>query len=101
MRRMGWSPSVRLFEAAACGTPIVSDAWRGLGELFSDGDAILVADGPDAVIAALTGIDEARRQTIAHAAEAIVRAAHTGRARARELLSALDEEPLEVRAASN
>ncbi len=32
----GWSPSVRLFEAAACGTPIISDAWAGLESLLRD-----------------------------------------------------------------
>ena len=99
MRRMGWSPSVRLFEAAACGTPIISDAWRGLGEIFPEGEAILVADGPDAVVAALTGLDDQRRRAIGRAGEAIVRAEHTGRARARELLEALDEKQPEVRAA--
>lgn len=43
MRRMGSSPSVRLFEAASCGTPIVSDVWRGLDDLFADGDAVVLA----------------------------------------------------------
>ena len=43
----GWSPSVRLFEAAACGTPIISDRWAGLERLLPDGEAILIADdGP-------------------------------------------------------
>ena len=37
----GWSPSVRLFEAASCGVPIISDAWDGLDELFRPGDEIL------------------------------------------------------------
>ena len=37
------SPSVRLFEAAACGTPIISDHWEGLDSLFSPGEEILVA----------------------------------------------------------
>ena len=32
MIRCGWSPSVRLFEAAACGVPIISDWWPGLDE---------------------------------------------------------------------
>lgn len=29
MAAMGYSPSVRLFEAGACGVPIISDTWRG------------------------------------------------------------------------
>jgi spore maturation protein CgeB len=44
MRRAGWSPSVRLFEAAACGVPIVTDAWPGLAEFFAPGLEILVED---------------------------------------------------------
>ena len=43
MRAAGWSPSVRLFEAAACGTPIVSDCWPGLESFFEPGREILVA----------------------------------------------------------
>ena len=43
MARMGWCPSGRLFEAAACGVPILSDAWAGLGDFFHPGDEILVA----------------------------------------------------------
>ena len=49
----GWSPSVRLFEAAACGTPIISDRWPGLADLLPECDAILIADDTDAVVAAL------------------------------------------------
>ena len=42
----GWSPSVRLFEAAAIGTPIVSDAWPGLDAFFVPGKEILIAEAP-------------------------------------------------------
>jgi spore maturation protein CgeB len=44
MRRAGWSPSVRLFEAAACGVPVVSDWWPGLETFFRPGREILVED---------------------------------------------------------
>src|SRR2546423_819087 len=43
MVRAGWSPSVRLFEAAACGTPIISDYWDGLASFFELGDEILIS----------------------------------------------------------
>jgi Uncharacterized protein conserved in bacteria len=43
MVHAGYSPSVRLFEAAACGVPVISDYWDGLGELFRIGEEILVA----------------------------------------------------------
>ncbi|MBB5751524.1 CgeB family protein [Prosthecomicrobium pneumaticum] len=81
----GWSPSVRLFEAAACGTPIVSDRWRGLSDFFPVGTAILTADGPDTVVQILTGTGEAERTAIAAAARARVLARHTGTVRAGEL----------------
>jgi spore maturation protein CgeB len=49
----GWAPSVRLFETPACGTPAISDPWPGLDDVFPIGEAILVADGPETVLAAL------------------------------------------------
>jgi spore maturation protein CgeB len=85
MIRTGWSPSVRLFEAAACGTPIISDRWTGLNELLPDGDAILIADNSDDVVQALSGVDAAKRVRIGATARDIVLAQHTGAARAREL----------------
>ena len=85
MARAGWSPSVRLFEAAACGTPIISDRWLGLNELLPDGHAILIADAAGDVTRALNGIDDAQRTRIGETAREIVLAKHTGPARAREL----------------
>ncbi len=38
----GYSPSVRLFEAAACATPIISDVWEGIDTLFEPGEEISV-----------------------------------------------------------
>lgn len=81
----GWSPSVRLFEAAACGTPIISDRWAGLSDLLPDGEAVLIADDTKAVVDFLVSLDEAGRCAIAAKAMAIVLAGHTGTARAREL----------------
>jgi nucleoside-diphosphate-sugar epimerase/spore maturation protein CgeB len=84
----GWSPSVRLFEAGACATAILSDRWDGLGDLFPDGEAIRIADGPDDVVAALAEPPEATRR-LGQAARRIVLARHTGTARAAELEAAL------------
>lgn len=77
MRRLGWSPSVRLFEAAASGTPIVSDRWPGVEDVFTPGREIVVADGTDDVLALLRDDDEARREAIAGAARRRVLAEHT------------------------
>ncbi|WP_022681698.1 CgeB family protein [Sphingobium bisphenolivorans] len=88
----GWSPSVRLFEAAACGTPILTDIWPGLEEVFEPGREIAFAPGTDAVVAAL-GQDGA---AMGHAARARVLAEHSGARRA-ELLEQLIEEAAQRR----
>jgi len=84
----GWSPSVRLFEAAACATPVISDAWPGLTDLFPDGEAIIVAGSSADVIAALQQPKGTARPLGAQARR-IVGQGHTGDARARELVRAL------------
>ncbi|TDK34312.1 glycosyltransferase [Rhizobium deserti] len=90
----GWSPSVRLFEAGACGTPIISDFWRGLDELLPDGEALVIARETSDVIKALSEIDEDKRQAIATAARHIVMKSHTGLARAGQLVSAIQALPM-------
>ncbi|MFN4062186.1 MAG: glycosyltransferase [Paracoccus hibiscisoli] len=90
MRALGWSPSVRLFEAAACGTPIISDRWPGLSDLLPEGRAITVADTTAEVVAALSGNDAT---AMAARARAIILGGHTGRARARDLIDALARQP--------
>jgi spore maturation protein CgeB len=81
----GFSPSVRLFEAAACGTPILSDAWSGLETLFEPGREILLAISPDEVLRQLRELPEARRRAIGAAGRARVLRAHTAAHRALEL----------------
>jgi len=101
MRAMGWSPSVRLFEAGACGTPVISDRWRGLDEVLPEGEAVLIADSTEEAVAALTALPEARRAAIAARARRLVLDRHTGRARARELARALQPQALPMAAAGN
>ncbi|MCR5876141.1 glycosyltransferase [Phenylobacterium sp. J426] len=80
----GWSPSVRLFEAGACGTPIVSDVWEGLETLFAPGAEIVLAESPEAVLAALH-MPEAARDAQAERARARILDGHTAAHRAAEL----------------
>ena len=87
----GFSPSVRLFEAAACGTPIISDAWPGLETVLEPGREILLASSPDDVLRDLRDLPEARRRAIGAAARARVLNAHTAAHRALELESLLVE----------
>lgn len=78
----GWSPSVRLFEAGACGTAIISDRWDGLDALLAPGAEILLADGPDDVAAMLADAD---LDSIGRAGRARILAEHTAAHRAEEL----------------
>jgi spore maturation protein CgeB len=80
----GWSPSVRLFEAAACGVPVISDRWQGIDDLLEPGREIILADGSEGVIGALTR-SGAEAQAMGRAARARILAAHTAEHRAREL----------------
>jgi spore maturation protein CgeB len=81
----GWSPSVRLFEAAACGTPIISDAWDGLDELFEPEHEILIARDADDVLRYLRDLGDGERRAIGARARARVCRAHTAAHRAAEL----------------
>ena len=85
MARMGWCPSGRLFEAAACGAAIVSDDWAGLGAFFGPGEEILIARSSEDVVAALDRSDEELR-TIGQRARERVLDEHTSVHRIRQLL---------------
>jgi spore maturation protein CgeB len=86
----GWSPSVRLFEAAACATPIISDRWDGLDSLFLPDREILLADATDDVIVALQG-KRGPSEAIGNAARGRVLASHTADHRAEELETHLEQ----------
>lgn len=85
MIRAGWSPSVRLFEAAACGVPIISDAWPGLDELFEPDTEILIARDATDVLHWLRDTPEEQRCAIGEAARRRVLAEHTAAHRAQTL----------------
>jgi spore maturation protein CgeB len=85
MRSAGYSPSVRLFEAAACGIPIVSDRWEGLESFLAIGTEIMVADTADEAIAILRNTPESERRAIGAAARTRILARHTADHRAAEL----------------
>jgi spore maturation protein CgeB len=98
MKAMGWCPSGRLFEAAACGTPLLSDAWDGLSDFFEPGREIIVA-GTSADATAAVDLDSGALAAVAHAARERVLAEHTSAHRADELLELLNAgaEPLRAR----
>jgi spore maturation protein CgeB len=81
----GYSPSVRLFEAAACGVPVISDPWPGLETIFAPGREILVARSAADVLRTLgsVGVEEGRR--IGARARRTALACHTALHRAEQL----------------
>ncbi|HSF38276.1 MAG TPA: glycosyltransferase, partial [Thermoanaerobaculia bacterium] len=81
----GFSPSVRLFEAAACATPIISDEWPGLGTFFKIGEEILTAKTAGEVLQYLRDIPETERRDLGQRARDRVLAEHTAAHRAEEL----------------
>ncbi|MDX7952029.1 glycosyltransferase [Lichenihabitans sp. Uapishka_5] len=89
MVKAGWSPSVRLFEAAACGTPIVSDVWDGIDSVLEPGRSIALARTGDDVLTLLRSWGDRDRAVMAEAARAQVLAAHTAAHRALELETTL------------
>jgi spore maturation protein CgeB len=90
MVETGFCPSGRLFEAAACGTAMLSDAWEGLDTFFTPGEEILVTRSAEDTLAALE-LSRAEQARIAAAARARTLEEHTAGRRALELERALDE----------
>ncbi len=89
MVRAGYAPSVRLFEAAACGVPVISDDWPGLETFFRPGEEILVATRAEDTLRYLEEMPEDHRRRVAAAGRARVLREHTARQRAAELESYL------------
>jgi spore maturation protein CgeB len=84
MAEMGWCPSGRLFEAAACGAPVLSDRWEGLERFYEPGREILLASTTVDAIAAVSMTDSELRR-VANAARERTLTEHTAEHRAREL----------------
>src|SRR5262249_51917491 len=84
MAAMGYCPSGRLFEAAACGVPIISDEWEGLDEFFEPGEEILVARNTEEMLEALA-LPQERLQAIGAAGRRRALEEHTAERRALEL----------------
>jgi spore maturation protein CgeB len=90
MARNGWCPSGRFFEAAACGTPVISDWWEGLDWFFDVVHDIRVVSRPEHVEAALEMPDGDLQLLAAHARERTL-TDHSGQVRAQQLLQYFDE----------
>jgi spore maturation protein CgeB len=91
MMSNGYSPSVRLFEAAACGTPIITDDWDGLEDFFQPGREVLVVRTARDVLNCLRDIDADTLRRIGSRARMRVLGKHTSAHRALELEAHVDE----------
>jgi spore maturation protein CgeB len=89
MAEMGWCPSGRLFEAAACGAPILSDWWEGLDAFFEPGRDILVGRTSEDAVAALDLADAELKRIAANARERVL-AEHTSAQRALDFEAAIE-----------
>jgi spore maturation protein CgeB len=89
MARMGWCPSGRLFEAAACRTAILSDDWAGMPDFYAPGEEIIIARTTDDALAALD-LSDAALATIAQRAYERTLEEHTSRRRAQQLIALLE-----------
>ena len=84
MKAAGYSPSVRLFEASACGTAIVSDNWPGLEDFFSLGEEILIAEDALETVEILRDLSDEQRQRVGGQARQRILTEHTSEHRALE-----------------
>jgi len=91
MIHAGYSPSVRMFEAAACGTPMISDVWPGIDSFFAPGKEILLVRDTAGIAACLANLDDERRVQLGQRARARVLAEHTAAHRAEAFEAYTDE----------
>jgi spore maturation protein CgeB len=84
MERYGYCPSGRMFEAAACGAPLLTDWWEGLDQFFKPGVEVLPVQDTQQVVQALS-LSDAELLAMASAARERTLAEHTGMHRVMEL----------------
>jgi len=89
MLERGFCPSGRLFEAAACEAPVLSDEWPGIEEFFEPGREILVARNSDEALEAIA-FDRGELKRVGKAASERARECHTAAIRAREMVAAIE-----------
>ena len=89
MAAMGYCPSGRLFEAAACGTAVLSDWWPGLDSFFQPGEEILIAGSTTEAISAITK-EKSMLNRIGQRARQRALDCHTAQIRAQRLIQLLE-----------
>lgn len=87
----GYAPSVRLFEAAACGCPIISDYWKGLETFFEFGEEILIARSTADVEYFLNELNNYQLKQIAKKARVRILSEHSSQQRAKQLVQYINQ----------
>ena len=98
MASAGYSPPTRVFEAAGCGSCVITDMWPGISTFFAPNEEILQANSAEGIVFYLRSITRARAEMIGAAARQRVLRDHTYDARAAELDAALPASILPARA---
>lgn len=88
MAAAGHCPSGRFFEAAACGTPVLTDTWNGLEEFFADDELFAVSDTQD--VLRVLGLPDGELAEVASRTRQRTLDEHTGTQRAKELVAAIE-----------
>jgi spore maturation protein CgeB len=91
MAALGYCPSGRLFEAAACGAALISDTWDGLSDFYAPGEELIAVRSSDDVLDALALSEHEVRRIAARARERTL-AEHTTTRRADQLLELLQDQ---------
>jgi spore maturation protein CgeB len=91
MIEAGYSPSVRLFEAAACATPVISDVWEGIETYFTPGEEILLAQSSQQAIEYMEQMSDEECRQIGQRARERVLAEHTPEHRVEQLEQYLEQ----------
>jgi spore maturation protein CgeB len=89
MAAAGFSPPTRVFEAAGCGSCVITDAWEGIERFLTPGEEVLVANSPSEIVHQLRATTSERAAAVGAAARRRVLADHTYATRAAELDAAL------------
>ncbi len=97
MVEAGYSPSVRLFEASACSTAILSDRWAGLEEFLTPGEEILLPTTAQEVADILVNMDDSERLKLGRRAREHILSQHTATHRAIEFEDVVDRCSREAR----
>lgn len=93
MASYGFSPATRVFEAAAAGARLITDAWAGMEMFLEPGREVLVAADGGEVVERLRSLTPERARDLGARARARVLAEHTYAHRVAVLERVLDAAP--------